>query len=207
MRLVAFSREDLQSTGWLKPGCHRTTREAVLTQLRDKPFQLVAREAAEEDESLLQAVAYTIVPGPGGTLLAYQRASHEGEKRLHGNWSVGVGGHVEDTDLPAVEEATSSPGRELVTAFDRAACRELVEELALPMLGTLTLIGTVYDDSNAVGRVHLGFVYVAMPVATLSLESLPMRPAAVEYATPRELLGRNLETWSRLVLDTFGLPW
>ena len=89
------------------------------------------------------------------------------------------------------------------TALDRAALRELHEEIVVPGEYRMDFVGFVNDDSNPVGRVHVGFVYrCELPTAD--------RSAARETAltdcrmlTRRELVDtRDLyETWSRFLID------
>lgn len=208
MRLITFMREQLQATPWLTPGFHRATREEVEARLDTQPCHLARRELVEEDESFLQAVAYAVVQRPDGLVFAYQRSKLEGEQRLHGNWSVGVGGHVELGDATCTAEAPDDFGRYITSTIRAAAERELTEELGLvPMAKTTQLVGVVYDDSNAVGRVHLGFVFRAETLDMSRAEELMPPPVRTEFALPGVLLERELETWSRLVLEAPGLPW
>lgn len=75
-----------------------------------------------------------------------QRQSEASEQRLKNKYSLGIGGHIRQEDL--VDSAS---------IFDWAK-REFHEEVEYR--GTLTIkpIGILNDDSNDVGKVHIGLV-------------------------------------------------
>jgi predicted NUDIX family phosphoesterase len=111
--------------------------------------------------------------GPAG-LFCVQRTSGQGEARLHGSWSIGLGGHVEPEDQ-APEGAEHG-----ANFFQRALARELAEELHLA--GGVTpprFVGLLNDDQTPVGRVHAGLVYVCDLVTDLE--------AARRQVTVREI--------------------
>ncbi len=120
----------------------------IIRQLEAGTHSLRMRGDCEEDPTQLQLCTYAVVMR-AGKVLTYRRAGSEG--RLHGLRSVGVGGHVEFQDCFSGY---------FDTAIDRACDRELDEEIDNSSRSVLELIGFVRDDSNPVGRVHLGAVYL-----------------------------------------------
>ena len=48
----------------------------------------------EEDPSYKQLISYCLLENENDEILVYQRLSGGGEERLHGQSSVGVGGHM-----------------------------------------------------------------------------------------------------------------
>lgn len=103
------------------------------------------RGPAESDESVRQLISYIIFVHRGDVLV-YRRLKKSGERRLHGNYSIGFGGHINDGD----------------SGYEAAVDREAREELQFPVgRPVMEYRGFVLDDSNAVGRVHLGIVHVA----------------------------------------------
>lgn len=152
--------------------------------------------------------------------LVYQRLDKlEGEQRLAGKLSMGVGGHVEVRDfMPDVYPiATARPAADSDVAYDACAVavrRELEEELLWPKLRPADpkpcvapyaeLTGWLYTPQDQVGRAHIGIVYQC----TL--------PDDAEHATPEygpgqktmwlsadELAALDLdscETWTRELL-------
>ena len=79
-------------------------------------------------------------------ILVYKRLSGGGESRLHGQSSIGVGGHMNDVI-----------GANSVNEVLRVnAQRELEEEVGLLESNSQNLeyIGFINDDTNDVGKVH-----------------------------------------------------
>lgn len=161
------------------------------------PPQWHERAAVEHDETLLQPVAYGVLLNNAGEVWCYQRTG--GDARVDGRYSCGVGGHVDAQDATAATPATFDPEATL----RRAWLRELAEELqAAPLhLADVRLHGLVYEGLSAIGRVHLGVVFVArwcgptppQPRAGEALLALGFMPLA-HIATDA-----RFELWSRLV--------
>lgn len=149
-----------------EPGEARAFLERALQQAR-----FVERPLAESTPAWKQWIPYCVLRcAPRGAfdgahadcgVFAVQRTRGAKEARLHGAWSIGLGGHVEPDDAMA-------PGGDAAAFYARALGRELAEELVLPEpLGTAPrLLGLMNDDSTEVGAVHAGLVYVLdLPMA------------------------------------------
>lgn len=135
--------------------------------------RFVERELAERTPAWKQWIPYCVVrsrtsPPPASEGLApaagqlsgifrVQRTSKQGEARLHGAWSIGIGGHVEPIDGLAAR-----PTEHGANFFARSLARELAEELHLSseVAPTARFVGLLNDDQTPVGRVHAGLVYV-----------------------------------------------
>jgi predicted NUDIX family phosphoesterase len=150
------------------------------------------RASAEDDPTHKQLIPYLVLHH-GDLVLCYTRGGRGGEARLHAKLSIGIGGHINDGD-------THTPhfDRE---AYFRAVERELHEELELRPPRRQRIVALLNDDSNPVGRVHLGVVHL------LELESTDIRAKEEAigdplFLTPAELASRrdNLETWSQICL-------
>lgn len=151
------------------------------------------RPAAEEDPTHKQLIPYLVLRH-GDRVLSYTRGKSGGEARLHAKMSIGIGGHINDGDTHAAhfDEA----------AYNRAVERELHEELEIPGSYRQRPVALLNDDSNEVGRVHLGVVHL------VDVESTDIRPREdairdLEFLTADELkLKRDhLESWSQIVAD------
>jgi predicted NUDIX family phosphoesterase len=153
---------------------------------RDGRYEL--RDAMERDPSFKQVIPYLVLrDGPRYFLM--QRTDAGGDARLHGRYSIGVGGHLNPGDgglLGGLE-------------------REWREELVADFVPTFRLVALLNDDTTDVGAVHLGAVYVAeadgRPVSIRETDKLTgafADPADVAAVTDR------METWSRLVFDLFS---
>lgn len=91
-----------------------------------------------------------------GKVLFYQRTSMSGETRLQGQFSLGIGGHV---DLDNEEELNSKSADEFIK---ETALREFEEELlieaSLENVEYFKVLGTLYDTTTEVNRLHLGYI-------------------------------------------------
>lgn len=163
-----------------------------LERIRDHGFFLERRKA-ELDSSFKQIIPYVLIQR-SGTLLLLQRKSGQGESRLHGKLSIGIGGHINPVDGQGAQ------------VLDQGLRRELEEELALSAIPVVRVAGFLNDDASDVGAVHFGLVAVAdatgIEVAIRETEMMEGR------FVPRDELTRlhqeeraRFETWSALLLD------
>ena len=112
----------------------------------------IERSYAETHPEYKQFIPYVAI-SKEEKILCLTRLNTQGEKRLHGKKSIGVGGHINPCDQPSSDEKND--------IFQNACQRELHEELVLPKDVNLDLnpIGIINDDTTEVGAVHLGLVY------------------------------------------------
>src|SRR5690606_22507248 len=87
-------------------------------------------------------------------VLLYQRGKGVGESRLVGNHSVGIGGHVSDTE--AYIEHISGTLYSNKECIYNTAWIEANEELDAEYSSDFENLDIIYDDSDEVGAVHLG---------------------------------------------------
>ncbi|MFM8364530.1 MAG: hypothetical protein ACKOAS_05190 [Verrucomicrobiota bacterium] len=193
--VLVVKREFFDGLGSFQGLCPRVGDYLPAFLRRENNF-FAPRAAAENDPSLKQIIPYAVFLH-GGKILHYRRGSKSGEKRLVAKRSVGIGGHVNDTDENTAH--FDSP------AYHNAVRREIGEELRLGGGFSERAVALINDDSTEVGRVHLGVVHL------VELESADVAPgeaaiAELGFAPLAELLaGRDeFETWSQIVLDGFG---
>ena len=163
---------------------------------------------AESNPAYKQPIAYSVVANPLlKKVFAYKRAIDEvsyHESRLAGNWCWGIGGHVEKLDIKDSNQA--------YRIIEKSRDRELSEEVKIisgknPII---KLLGYINDDSNNVGQVHLGLLYV---VETDANEIVPKDKEISEgnYKTLKELediceqsknknSGVKVDSWSEIAL-------
>ena len=129
------------------------------------------------------------------SVFCYTRGKSQGEARLHRRRSLGVGGHVAESD---------AEGRRSFEAYEMAMRRELEEEVEVSSPGRMRLVGMINDDSTPVGSVHLGVVHL------LELEHPAVRPREEGLAEPEFVPIADLtkswdefETWSQICIDAF----
>jgi len=144
----------------------------------------------EEDPSMKQIIPYLVVRH-GPQLFLFQRTTAGGEARLHGKFSIGVGGHINRPDVGGAMDPVAA-----------GLQRELEEELCIGGSWRTRLVGVLNDDTNAVGQVHFGLVHV-VEVASADIavrESDTLTGRLADGAELRDLYDR-METWSQLILD------
>ena len=155
------------------------------------------RAEAEDDTAYKQLIPYILLHRDG-EFFGYTRAKGQGEARLLGRRSIGIGGHVEEYVDGEEGVDRTSP------AVLRAAMRELDEEVGVDLVDvTLVLAGLVNDDSDPVGRVHLGVVFVADLPSSCGVIAKEASMDLVGFRAPETLRAdRDLyESWSRICID------
>lgn len=187
-------------------------RADAYTELSGLPLSVIPRGQAELSEEVAQLVTYDMLVYRD-TVLVYCRGNAT-EARLADKLSIGVGGHVSALDL---EGTLAEP------AFDQsiiqARRRELQEELGVTS-ESISLGGEgrssmwpilIYDQSNSVGRVHVGIVHV-IGLTKLEKEKLDAggtNLAGAEFVPISDLgpggeLHSKLESWSKLLLLSYS---
>lgn len=152
------------------------------------------RAQAEKDPSHKQIIPYVLLTH-GDKVLFYVRGKKAGEQRLVAKGSIGIGGHMNETDesLFALDEAAYRAGVE----------REVGEEIALNTNFEDRIVALLNDDSTEVGQVHLGIVHV-FKLAEPKVEKREAMITNLAFLGKKELLARrdSLETWSQICLDS-----
>jgi predicted NUDIX family phosphoesterase len=153
----------------------------------------MARSLAETDPSFKQIIPYAIFTHKG-RILSYVRGGKGGEKRLASKRSIGIGGHMNDTD---------SNGENFdLEAYHRALQREISEELHINSSYKQRAVALLNDDSTEVGRVHIGVVHVfecdSDDIACG--EAVITDLAFLDQETLRAQRS-DLETWSQICVD------
>jgi len=161
--------------------------------------RFIARSKAETDPDYKQLIPYVIM-AHDGKYLTYVRGKRAGETRLVSKRSIGIGGHINPIDHEAPLFGTDF--REI---YDTAVRREVAEEVNVAANHTDRIVALLNDDTNEVGRVHLGIVHLW----ALDSENVTRKEQMITqltFMTPEQLQGvRNtMETWSQLCLD--GIP-
>lgn len=166
------------------------TERYLPTLLDPKNYRFVPRPAAEQDDSLKQLIPYFLITH-GDRIWCYVRGKKSGEGRLVSMASMGIGGHINNLDENLFGDV-----------YTRAAERELKEEVTIEGAFTQRVVALLNDDSNPVGRVHLGVVHVLRA----SSDRVVKREGVITesgFRTLAELRGMydRMETWSQLCLD------
>jgi predicted NUDIX family phosphoesterase len=150
------------------------------------------RRDVEDDPGFKQIIPYVVFRS-GSLVFTYRRGQTQGEARLHRLRSLGVGGHVAEAD---------ADGQSTLEAYELALRRELDEEVEVGGEGQIARVGLINDDSNPVGRVHLGVVHIYEldRPAVSSREDGLADPEFLDTDALRIHLG-EFETWSQICID------
>src|SRR4051812_17892240 len=154
----------------------------------------MSRPQAETDPTHKQIIPYALI-AHGDKILHYVRGKKAGEQRLVAKGSIGIGGHMNDTDesLFAWDEAAYRAGVE----------REVNEELKIETSFEDKIVALLNDDSTEVGSVHLGIVHL-FRLKQPRVEKREAMITNLSFLTKDELLERReaLETWSQFCVDS-----
>ncbi len=152
------------------------------------------RAQAETDPTHKQIIPYVLL-ACGDKVLHYVRGKKAGEQRLVAKGSIGIGGHMNESDetLFALDEAAYRAGVE----------REVNEEIKIDSAFDDRIVALLNDDATEVGRVHLGIVHV-FKLAEPKVEKREAMITNLAFLSREELRSRrdSLETWSQLCLDS-----
>jgi predicted NUDIX family phosphoesterase len=158
--------------------------------------RFLPRPQAEQDPTHKQLIPYVIMTCEG-RCLTYVRGKRAGETRLVGNRSIGIGGHINPAD-----EAMPLFRSDFREAYRAAVEREVTEEVNVETPHTDHVVALLNDDTNEVGRVHLGIVH-CWALDTPNVTRREQMITQMEFLTPAELraVRDQMETWSQLCLD------
>ncbi len=141
---------------WFINGVGNNLLPIGVGQIEAMETRLIDRAVCETDESTLQLLPYNVLVNEFGKVFRYTRGGAGAEARLHGNYSIGIGGHV---DLACGPNDWS-----LQSMLQLEAIREITEEVGLNWGNSTLPTFTHYlmDYTNPVGRVHLGLLSVTI---------------------------------------------
>ena len=193
-RVLCFKRNLLEELGIFQGLSLQVEKYLpVLTSRANLTY--LNRSEAEHDKRYKQLIPYVLLIN-NDQLLRYRRGKGGEETRLHGLYSIGVGGHIseEDDNLFSTD-----------IGYEDGMLREVREEVDIEQ-GKAPAVAVINDDTTEVGLVHFGVVHI-MQVSDqkaagrrsgiVSPEFIPIANA-VEDAS-------SYESWSRFCLENLDL--
>lgn len=162
-------------------------------------YRFIPRYLAEENPDYKQLISYCVLKWQN-QIFAYQRTSSGGEPRLHRQFSIGVGGHVQRRDMRRA-------GLSVLEILNAARDREIEEEFSCTFASPPRLIGWLNENKNPVSRVHLGVVFECEVVRPEIEPREEENFARFGFNPLSELIRRQkeFETWSQRVLEFYAL--
>lgn len=189
-------------------------KEHLVGVLVDCTAQWVERDAAEENEHLLQLIPYVMVTNNNHEIFGYERLG--GDARLVGKTSFGIGGHVEenvDGVTPEMEAVQVAAYREMTEELDiedwvEWTMRPSRPDYPFPVTGSDVILWTgefILRNDTPVSRVHLGFPMVCN-VGHREVKVRETKNMSGRFYTRAEIVKlpkENVEGWSLPVLDYY----
>ncbi|MEW5766427.1 MAG: NUDIX hydrolase [bacterium] len=161
----------------------------TLLKIIQERHSFLSRHLVEDDPSWQQIIPY-IVFRYNHSYLLVKRLEHSAEHRLHHQYSLGLGGHInlEDTQGANPVEA--------------GLWREWAEEVSYEGGLSHSLVGFINDDSREVSRVHLGLFYLFEGYSSLItvLEDHEMIGQLLSLSEIEPFYDK-MESWSQIVYD------
>jgi predicted NUDIX family phosphoesterase len=153
------------------------------------------RSEAELDKRYKQLIPYVLIIC-NDRILRYRRGKGGQETRLHGLYSVGIGGHISEEDNGLFSQAVG---------YTESMRRELMEEVAIDEMKEAA-VAVINDDSTDVGYVHLGIVHV-MHVDNEDVAGRRSGIVAPEFVPIADAIkeASAYESWSRFCLEQLNV--
>lgn len=153
------------------------------------------RGPAETDPSMKQIIPYVVFVH-GDRVLHYVRGKKAGEQRLVAKGSIGIGGHMNNEDEDLFNQGVDR------ASYVAGVHREIAEELRLGAKYSDHIVALLNDDSNDVGKVHLGVVHVFR----LESEDVAKGEAMItdlQFLDRAQLAARRetMESWSQICFE------
>src|SRR3990167_9984928 len=195
-KVMVVKRDDLFKDGlW-----HGIKTEDLPKYLRiiSSKHRFLSRGRVENDSDWQQIIPYLVFE-TGGKIFLMRRKQDHTDRRLADLYSVGIGGHINKKDLMSTTGIKST--KSITGQINLWARREFEEEIKYDGQYIANFLGLLNDDSNDVGRVHIGLVVKLTgdsPKITVRDEHKSGKLVGLEEA------GKNykkMETWSQIVYD------
>lgn len=189
-RVLCFERRLLEQLGVFQ-GLNLDVDKYLPVVTASSNILYLNRGDAEKDRRYKQLIPYVLVVC-NGKILRYRRGKGGGETRLHGWYSIGIGGHISEEDNGLFSNRLG---------YHDGMKRELMEEVAIGEEQDVA-VGLINDDETDVGYVHFGVVHIMF----VSDESVAGRRSGIvspEFVPITDAIKdlSSYESWSRFCLE------
>lgn len=149
--------------------------------------EFLPRTRMETDPRYKQIIPY-LVFSHQGSYFVMQRRTQASEQRLQGRLSLGIGGHINPEDLAGAS----------IIDWSR---REFMEEVAYEGTFSVEPFGIINDDSNEVGKVHLGFVFLLHGDSARIAPKEEFKDGFLMTLEECYAQYERMEPWSQMIID------
>ena len=146
----------------------------------------IPRGHAETNSDYKQIIPYLVFKYKD-KFFVMQRKATASEQRLANKYSLGIGGHIRQDDI------------QNNNIFDWSK-REFAEEVNYHGELNISTIGVLNDDSNDVGKVHLGMVMLLEGDNDNITIKDEHKSGVLMTLKEIKAIGANMESWSQLIL-------
>jgi predicted NUDIX family phosphoesterase len=193
--VLVFPANILDEVGVFQ-GFHADASPYIKEIFQPKNLSYLPRSIAETNSAYKQIIPYCVFKY-GKTYFTYQRTKKSGESRLRGNYSIGIGGHVNRED---------SGDNEVLGYYSylTGLHRESAEEIIVNGGFRENIAGVLYDASTPVGEVHFGIVHLfELETPQVTIVDDALADGKFLDATALIELRSNLENWTKFLVDDF----
>ena len=193
-RVLCFRRKLLEDLGMFQ-GLSMEVEKYLPVVTSPSHLVYQNRSEAEHDRRYKQLIPYVLLVC-NDQMLRYRRGRGGEEKRLHGLYSVGIGGHISEEDHVLFSKNVG---------YQEGMLREVKEEVDIEQVKEAA-VAVINDDSTDVGYVHFGVVHIMHVVngtvagrrsGIVGPEFIPIVEAVADAS--------SYESWSRLCLENLDV--
>jgi len=193
-RVLCFKRELLEELGLFHGLSLDVARYLPVATAREN-IVYRNRTEAEQNKAYKQLIPYVLILCHD-RILRYRRGKGGQETRLHGLYSVGVGGHISEEDHGLFSDAQG---------YRDGMRRELMEEVDIEEMNEAP-VAVINDDTTDVGWVHFGVVHI-MQVADEKVAGRRSGISNPEFVSLSKAVkeAAEFESWSCFCLEQMDL--
>ncbi len=167
-------------------GIKKVDFESYLKIIQNKK-EFLPRSLMEQDPAYKQIIPYLVFTHES-KLFLMQRRTQATETRLRNKFSLGIGGHIRQEDMTT-------------NSIIDWATREFHEEVEYQGKLNIKPIGILNDDSNEVGKVHIGFVFLLEGDSEQIKVKSELKSGNLLSMQDCQQYLENMESWSQLVFN------
>lgn len=184
--ILVVKRTDLFPNNSAFQGLQKFESQSWIERILDKK-EFLPRSLMETDFNYKQIIPYLVFTH-GNKLFLMQRQAKASETRLQSKFSLGIGGHIREEDI---EDAD-------IAGWAR---REFHEEVVYNDSFSVEPLGILNDDSNDVGKVHVGFVYLLKGDSENIAVQEELKSGMLLTIEECDAFYDRMESWSQIVFD------
>jgi predicted NUDIX family phosphoesterase len=173
------------------PKIYKENIEELMDRVH-KNYSFLQRDKAENDTNFKQIIPYAFITYED-YFYVMKRLPKQNETRLHNKVSIGVGGHINP-----IEEKS-------INIVEAGLMREIDEEVKLSKdhIKSIELKGIINDDTNEVGKVHLGFVY-QITLTRKECQVAETDKIVGEWVHKNQINDyySEMESWTQIIIDS-----